>query len=127
MRLAPELGTIARIRLRFLFVALLAAALLAPAGAGAVAQPASGPQATASAKKACKRKQGESKKRWLKRCKCKAFKKGETRKKFKKRCPGAKVPKRKAPGGTQPPSTVARAARRARAGPERRRTRSRLR
>jgi hypothetical protein len=94
-------------RLRFFLVALLATALLAPASASA--QPASGgTQATAAAKKACKRKKGESKKKWLKRCKCKAFKKGETRKKFKKRCPGAKVPKRTPPstggGGTPPPS-----------------------
>jgi hypothetical protein len=81
-------------------LALLAFALLAPS---ASASPAAAPtNATSAAKKAkkCKRRFGESRKHWLKRCKCKAFKKGETRKKFKKRCPGAKVPKRKqAPGG----------------------------
>jgi hypothetical protein len=86
-------------------VSLLGLALLAPA---ASASPASAGHATTTAKKAkpCKRKKGETKKHWLKRCKCKAFKKGETRKHFKQRCPGAKVPKRKAPsgGGQTPPA-----------------------
>jgi hypothetical protein len=97
------------VRFRHLpLLVLLAVALLAPT---ASASPASGPtHATTAAKKvkACKRKKHESKKHWLKRCKCKAFKKGESRKTFKKRCPGAKVPKRKpAPtgGGTHPPAS----------------------
>ena len=83
---------------------LLSLALLAPA---APASPATAGQATTAAKKAkaCKRKKGESKKRWLKRCKCKSFKAGETRKRFKKRCPGAKVPRRKA--SPAPPATPA--------------------
>ena len=89
--------------LRALLVALVAALLIAPTAAAAPADP--GPSATTAAKKACKRKKGESKKRWLKRCKCTKYKRGETRKKFKKRCPGAKVPKRKAPsGGGQAPA-----------------------
>jgi hypothetical protein len=83
---------------------LLSLALLAPA---APASPATAGQATTAAKKAkaCKRKKGESKKRWLKRCKCKSFKAGETRKRFKKRCPGAKVPRRKA--SPAPPASPA--------------------
>jgi hypothetical protein len=91
--------------LRALLVTLVAALLLAPTAAAAPADP--GTPAATAAQKACKRKKGESKKRWLKRCKCTKYKRGETRKKFKKRCPGAKVPKRKAPGGggggTAPP------------------------
>jgi hypothetical protein len=93
-------------RLRFLpLLVLLAAALLAPATASA--RPAAGPPAVAAKKaKPCKKRKGETRKHWLKRCKCKAFKRGETRKQFKRRCPGAKVPKRTAqsPGNT-PPST----------------------
>jgi hypothetical protein len=84
---------------------LLAFALLAPtASASPAAAPTHATSASTKAKK-CKRRFGESKKHWLKRCKCKAFKKGETRKKFKKRCPGAKVPKRKPapPGGGSKP------------------------
>jgi hypothetical protein len=92
-------------RLRFLpLLVVLAAVLLAPATASA--RPASGSPAVAAKKvKACKRKHGESKKHWLKRCKCKAFKHGESRRTFKKRCPGAKVPKRQAqaPAGSTPP------------------------
>ena len=92
--------------LRALLVALVAALLIAPTAAAAPADP--GTSATTAAKKACKRKKGESKKRWLKRCKCTQYKRGETRKKFKKRCPGAKVPKRKAPsGGGQTPAPTA--------------------
>jgi hypothetical protein len=95
-------------RFRLLLVALVAVALLAPATTASAQPAAAGSHATATKKaKACKRKKGESKKRWLKRCKCKSFKRGETRRKFKKRCPGAKVPKRKAPsgGGTPPTGT----------------------
>jgi hypothetical protein len=96
-------------RLRFLpLVIVLAATLLAPATASA--HPAAAGHAVAAKKvKACKRKHGESKKHWLKRCKCKAFKHGESRKKFKKRCPGAKVPKRKPSGGgdNAPPAAPA--------------------
>lgn len=89
---------------------LLSLALLAPA---APASHATAGQATTAAKKAkaCKRKKGEGKTRWLKRCKCKSFKAGETRRRFKQRCPGAKVPRRKAPSGgggsPAPPTTPA--------------------
>jgi hypothetical protein len=89
-----------------LVAALTGALLLAPAASAA---PASAPgQATVAKKaKACKKRNGETRKHWLKRCRCGKFKSGETRAKFKKRCPGAKVPKRKAPagGGGQTPPT----------------------
>ena len=85
---------------------VLGLALLAPAATSA--QPGSkAPARAVAAKKVkpCKRKHGESKRHWLKRCRCGKFKRGETRAKFKKRCPGAKVPRRKAPaGGGQTPA-----------------------
>jgi hypothetical protein len=99
---APEVGEDRGMRLRFLVV-LLAAALVAPAAASA--QPAAARHASAAKVKPCKRKKGETKKHWLKRCKCKAFKGSESRKHFKKRCPGAKVPKRKPAATPAPPTT----------------------
>jgi hypothetical protein len=82
-------------------LALTSALLLAPA---APAAPASAPaQATVAKKKACKKRKGETRKHWLKRCRCTKFKAGETRSKFRKRCPGAKVPKRKAAAPVTPP------------------------
>jgi len=80
-----------------LLLALAASLLLAPV---ASASPATAGQATAAKKaKPCKKRTRETKKHWLKRCKCGKFKRGETRAKFRKRCPGAKVPSRKPSGG----------------------------
>jgi hypothetical protein len=80
-------------------VALLALALLAPAATASPASAGAGHATAAKKAKACKRRKGERKKHWLKRCKCGKLKRGESRAKFKKRCPGAKVPKRRAPSG----------------------------
>jgi hypothetical protein len=87
-----------RLPLAVVLAALAGALLLAPA---APASPASAAgQATAAKKaKACKKRKGETRRHWLKRCKCGKFKRSESRAKFRKRCPGAKVPKRKAPAG----------------------------
>lgn len=81
---------------------VIAGLLLIPS---APAQPAS-PAAPAAKVKPCKRKKGETKKRWLKRCKCTKFKRGETRAKFRKRCPGARVPRRPSTGGGQAPAAT---------------------
>jgi hypothetical protein len=93
-------------RTRHLFLlVVLGLALLAPAATSA--QPSSkAPGRAVAAKKVkpCKRRHGESKRHWLKRCRCGKFKRGETKAKFKKRCPGAKVPRRKAPAGGQTPA-----------------------
>jgi hypothetical protein len=105
-----------RVPLAALLLALTGALLLAPA---APASPDSAQHAIAAKKvKACKKHKGETRKHWLKRCKCGKLKHGETRAKFRKRCPGAKVPKRRPPaptpvtppsggGGTPPPSPPA--------------------
>jgi len=101
-----------RARRPFVVVLLIATGLLLPSSAPARpdATASAGPAATAA--KACKRKRGETRKHWLKRCKCNRFKARETRRQFRKRCPGAKVPKRKpapapvggpVPGPTPPP------------------------
>jgi hypothetical protein len=99
-----------RLPLAAVLLALTGALLLAPA---ASASPASAPGHATIAKKAkaCKKRKGERRKHWLKRCKCGKLKRGETRGKFKKRCPGAKFPKPPAPTGDggnnapTPPST----------------------
>jgi hypothetical protein len=89
-----------RLPLAAVLLALTGALLLAPA---APASPSAARHATAAKKvKACKKHKGETRKHWLKRCKCGKLKHGETRAKFKKRCPGAKVPKRKPAGGQTP-------------------------
>jgi hypothetical protein len=92
-----------------LALALATSLLLAPV---ASARPATTSHATVAKKaKACKKRKHETKKHWLKRCKCAKFKGAETKAKFRKRCPGAKVPTRApapapapAPGST-PPTT----------------------
>jgi hypothetical protein len=90
-----------------LALALTASLLAAPA---ASASPTRDAGITAKKAKACKKRKGETKKHWLKRCKCTKFKGTETKAKFRKRCPGAKVPTRPvaapapAPTGT-PPAT----------------------
>jgi len=86
-------------------ILVLSGLLLVPTASAAPASPA----APLAKVKPCKRKKGETKRHWLKRCKCTKFKRGETRAKFKKRCPGAKVPRRtpsSGPGGTTTPGTT---------------------
>jgi hypothetical protein len=87
-----------------LALALATALVLAPA---ASASPATSHHATAAKKaKACKKRRHETKKHWLKRCKCGNFKRAETRGKFRKRCPGATVPTRKPSAPTTPAPTT---------------------
>jgi hypothetical protein len=91
-----------RLPLVAVLLSLTGALLLAPASPASPA-PAAGQATAARTAKACKKRKGETRKHWLKRCKCGKFKRGETRAKFKKRCPGAKVPRRRVPsGGGQP-------------------------
>jgi hypothetical protein len=94
-----------RLPLAVVLAALAGALLLAPAAPASPAS-AAGQATTAKKAKACKKRKGETRKHWLKRCKCGKLKRTESRAKFRKRCPGAKVPKRKAPAGGQPAPAV---------------------
>jgi hypothetical protein len=70
---------------------VVVASLPVPAASAAPARDAGATTVTKA--KACKQREGETKGRWLRRCKCRRFKGWETRVEFRRRCPGARVPR----------------------------------